>query len=116
MATLFLRLDAGYVFDYFSILDVKKEHGLNVSGHLNETFHLLAGQLGFERLGKILKSAEYKELFKANDEVFNAVDLARRNKIEANEVDKLNTKRFEAKKNLQLKFFGDDELFEVKNI
>lgn len=110
--------DAAGWFDELSILNVK----LNLSsGEPHETAlknHAVLGveieeALGISLFHRIISSDEYKELYEANKTVFEAVELAKADKILASEVDRLNYQRYVVKQNLQKKFFND-KLTEVK--
>ena len=64
---------------------------------------------------EILSSYEFKNLFNANYEIFDAVEKCRYGQISAKEVDDLNMKRYHCKVALQNKFFPSIEITEVKS-
>ncbi len=57
---------------------------------------------------KIFKSPEYQELYKVNLELFEIIDKVKLGGIDALIPFNLNNQRFEAKNNLQKKFFGKE--------
>jgi hypothetical protein len=63
-------------------------------------------QVGAQKMNEILDSPEYKNLVDKNEEVFEAVDLAKIDAVPASLVDKLNYQRYLAKQAIQKKFFG----------
>jgi hypothetical protein len=101
-----ILVDEGYAFDFLSIAEIKKEKGAN------EMFYIarigIIKQLGTEKFNEIISSKEYKELKTANEKTFNAVNLAKENKIDAKSVDDLNMQRYFCKTALQKKFFSED--------
>lgn len=113
------ELDAASWFDIFSILEIKVyslETGEKrdiVLKNVEELWNCLEKQLGPKRLKEIYQSDEYNNLFKVNQDTFNAVELAEMDKISAKKVANLNNLRYFYKKAIQTKFF-DGELSEVK--
>ena len=102
-----LNVDEGYAFDYLSILEVKFENINNpeTSECFESCKSFLRSQVGADLFDSIYKSKEYIECKKANQMTFHAVDKARYGNISAKEVDDCNMKRYNAKINLQKKFF-----------
>lgn len=113
------ELDAAAWFDIFSIAEIKSiklENGEKrdiVLKSIESQWNNLEKQLGPQKLKEIYQSKEYSNLFKSNEETFEAVDLAERNEIAAVTVANLNTKRYICKKAIQSKFF-DSEMEEIK--
>lgn len=112
-----LLVDFGYAFDYLSIQKIKMlknpttqniENFLLCSNHLKQQ---ITDQLLWE---KIIYSAEFQNLMKANNNTYEAVEKARYGKISAKTVDEHNMQRFYAKKAIQTKFFFDTEQTETK--
>ena len=61
----------------------------------------------------MIYSEEYKNMIKANELTFDAVDKAKNNEVTAQHVDYCNYQRHAAKQNFQKKFFTSD-LSELK--
>lgn len=105
-----LNVDEGYAFDYLSILEVKFENIKNPQN--SESFKycksFLKSQIDSNLFDLIYNSKEYLECKKANQLTFNAVEKARYGNIPAKEVDDCNMKRYNAKINLQKKFFKNE--------
>jgi hypothetical protein len=102
---LTLLVDEGYAFDYLSILDVKKNIKPEIENSWFVCFLFLEQQLGKNKMQEIVNSSEYKDLIKANQTTFEAVNKAKKNLISAKEVDDLNLFRYKNKIALQNKFF-----------
>ena len=102
-----LNVDEGYAFDYLSILEVKFEN-IN-SPETFESFEscktFLKSQISSGLFDLIYESKEYHECKVANQLTFDAVEKARYGNISAKEVDDCNMKRYNAKINLQKRFF-----------
>lgn len=109
-----LKVDEGYALDYLSILEVKKDKIKSVKSfnNYNDCLNFLVTQN--PKVIKIIRSKEYKKLVKINEKVFEAVDLAKENKISAKEVDLLNTERYFSKIRLQKKYFSKNVMEEKK--
>ena len=105
-------------FDCLAILEVKCEKFPNNEVTKNswwDCFDNIKEQLGDKVFYEVYASKEYKSLKDANILTFDAVEKARHDgDVTAKEVDDCNIKRYEAKKALQKKFFGE-ELKEFKN-
>jgi hypothetical protein len=108
-----ITVDEAYAFDYFSILELKKENGSNIDDVILTIKKDIISQVGLELYESIIKSKEYKDLYLANKLTFDAVDKAKTDDVLASYVDKCNYLRMENKKNLQNKFFSG-KLSEVK--
>jgi hypothetical protein len=109
-----ISLDEGYAYDLLAICEVKISKKIkNAEVNYNSIFNELKDQIQNKHI-EILKSEEYNELLKANQQTFDAVEEARYGSISAKEVDLLNMKRYECKKNLQLKFFPNSKVIEQK--
>jgi hypothetical protein len=100
-----LIVDESYAFDYLSILQIKSEISNNT-----EKFDLIYQDLKskLDIFDIIIKSKEYKDVYNANKKIFEAVDLAKENKVDAKYVDVCNYERYIVKVKLQNKFFGND--------
>ena len=111
-----LPVDAGYFFDYISILSVKydKFGNKSVLDDLANCSDSMRNAIGGKKFDEITKSKEYIELYDANSLVFDYVDLAKTNKVTAKEVDEMNYQRFLKKKALQEKFFPNTTFGEKK--
>ena len=105
-----LIVDESYAFDYLSILQIKSEKNKDF-----DKFELISNDLKtkIEKYDIIMKSNEYQDLYIINLKTFNAVDLAKDNKVDAKYVDDCNYNRYLCKVKLQEKFF-DDDLIEKK--
>ena len=108
-----LLVDEAYAFDYLSILEVKKEKS-KISNDTWNTCHMyLKNQFDSQKWLSIINSEEYKDMIKANQLTFIAVDKAKNNEVTAQHVDYCNYQRHVAKQNFQKKFFTSD-LSELK--
>jgi uncharacterized protein with PIN domain len=108
-----LLVDEAYAFDYLSILEVKKEKS-KISNDTWNTCHMyLKNQFDSQKWLSIINSEEYKDMIKANQLTFIAVDKAKNNEVTAQYVDYCNYQRHVAKQNFQKKFFTCD-LSELK--
>jgi hypothetical protein len=102
-------VDEGYAYDYLAILAVKG----NKPYH-DTTYEHIESQIGRELHKKITESREFHDLYDANVQTFNAVELARYWEISAKEVDSCNMTRYNCKVALQNKFFPDKKVVETK--
>ena len=113
---ILLPLDEAYCFDVLTVFDVKMSKNRRLSINFKKYSEYIVDQIGEKLFHKIIDSDEYKDLYNVNMELFNMFDFV---KTEAGKettavfVDKINYKRFEAKKKLQEKFFSSP-LTEVK--
>ena len=114
--TYTIAVDIGYVFDMISIYDVKRARAPSDQSRLNyynAVDHLLP-QIGEGLLFTVLRSFEYKHLYRVNDELFTLVDLAKTDLVKASEVDAGVYRRFLAKRALQERFFPESAKIEQK--
>lgn len=102
-----ILVDEAYAFDYISILAIKNDRFKNQSLNLMNVCEAVKGQIGDKLFKDILESDEYKILKKANIETFEAVDKAKTNQVTAKYVDECNLGRYNAKVELQKKFFNN---------
>ena len=108
-----LLVDEAYAFDYLSILDVKrKKKSENYDTWVN-CYKYLKAQFDDDKWLSMIYSEEYKNMIKANELTFDAVDKAKNNEVTAQHVDYCNYQRHAAKQNFQKKFFTSD-LSELK--
>lgn len=110
---ILLQVDEAYAFDYLSILHLKKMKSINSNDAWEKCYDYLKNQFDIQNWSLIINSQEYKNLIKANDLTFDAVDKAKNNKVTAKYVDFCNYQRYIAKQNFQKKFF-DNALKEQK--
>jgi hypothetical protein len=108
-----LLVDEAYAFDYLSILDVKKQKSSLSNDAWLKCYVHLQNQFDSEKWSSMIHSDEYKNMIKANELTFDAVDKAKNNEVTAQHVDYCNYQRHTAKQNFQNKFFNSD-LSEVK--
>ena len=108
-----LLVDEAYAFDYLSILEVKKEKSKTSNDTWNTCYMYLKNQFDSQKWLSIINSEEYKDMIKANQLTFIAVDKAKNNEVTAQYVDYCNYQRHAAKQNFQKKFFTSD-LSELK--
>lgn len=103
-----LEVDEAYAFDYLSILQLKHEHSGNAG--FVRCYETLVKQLGVELMHKIVSSPEYGRVLDANRKVFWIIEEMRETSftIDARLVDRMNTERFNAKKQLQKVFFNNE--------
>ena len=108
-----LIVDEAYAFDYLSILDVKKQKSSSGTDAWLKCYIHLQKQFDIVTWSSMINSEEYKNMIKANELTFDAVDKAKTNEVTAQHVDYCNYQRHTAKQNFQNKFFNSD-LSEVK--
>ncbi len=104
-----------YAFDYLSILEVKRNKNkteLNINNYQN-CYDFIKKQLDTNMFNDIMISKEYNDLYSANLNTFNAVDLVKNDSILGSTVDSYNYARYLAKVALQERFFPEP-LSEVK--
>lgn len=109
-----ILVDPGYAFDYFAILLIKQKHHPALEKYIDHLQRSICSQIGHELWQTIISSEEFDHLLKANQTVFDSVELAKTNNITAKEVDQKNTSRFLAKIELQKKFFHNNHTQEWK--
>lgn len=110
-----LYVDDSYAFEYYCILLVKKHFNPSdaISQQIETCRSGLVAQLGKDNFERIVKSAEFAEMFIVNCDTFRVVDLAKQDKLKASEVDAMTYKRKLAKDALQKAHFADKNL-EIK--
>lgn len=108
-----ILVDEAYAFDYLSILEVKKSKSSNASDAWLKCYVYLQNQFDLEKWSLMIDSQEYRDMIKANELTFDAVDKAKTNDVTAQHVDYCNFQRHLAKQNFQKKFFTSD-LSELK--
>ena len=113
---MFDLLDPGYWFDILSIYEVKKFRFPTTQNNKNweNLCRNLRKEISEDYFWDIWESEFYRSLVKANERVFDLVDLAKKDEIKASEVDFWNHKRYLAKVALQNHFFPNLEVTEVK--
>lgn len=102
-----ITVDEAYAFDYYAILQIKKEYGSNVDENIEQIKSDLIDSVGLEKFNQIINSEIYSNLYESNKETFKAVDKAKTDEVLASYVDKCNYKRMILKKELQNKFFSN---------
>ena len=108
-----ILVDEAYAFDYLSILEVKKKKSDSSIEAWQKCYIHLQKQFDSEKWLSMIYSEEYKNMIKANELTFDAVDKAKNNEVTAQHVDYCNYQRHAAKQNFQKKFFTSD-LSELK--
>ena len=108
-----IEVDEAYAFDYLSILQIKKQKSSLSNDAWHKCYMHLQNQFDPEKWLLMINSDEYKNIIKANELTFNAVDKAKNNEVTAQHVDYCNYQRHSAKQNFQKKFFMSD-LSELK--
>lgn len=103
-----LSVDEAYAFDYLSILEIKKNKKSDSYDSWIQCYQYLQNQFDKETWISIIYSKEYKEMLKANELTFDAVDKAKNNQVTAQYVDFCNYQRHVAKQNFQKKFFNSN--------
>lgn len=115
-------IDKIEALDRLSILEIKfhaaqlsktQENKHEISERIRELESRIVKAVGYKLFQKIKLSKEYNDLFESNLKIFDGVNLARQKQISGFELNKLNEVRSEKKRNLDMKFFGD-ELKEIK--
>lgn len=110
---IFIEVDEAYAFDYLSILQVKKQKSSSAIETWSRCYLNIQTQFDSEKWFLMINSEEYKNMIKANELTFDAVDKAKNNGVTAQHVDYCNYQRHSAKQNFQKKFFTSD-LSELK--
>lgn len=100
-------VDEAHAFDFLSILEIKKNHSDQAMQNWHNCFNYIKAQLTSDLFTLIINSQEYRDMVAANQRTFNAVELARINKITAKQLDETNHIRYQMKINLQNKFFSN---------
>lgn len=108
-----LLVDEAYAFDYLSILEIKKQKHSLSNDTWNKCYIHLQKQFDSEKWLSMIYSEEYKNMIKANELTFDAVDKAKNNEVTAQYVDYCNYQRQLAKQYFQKKFFAST-LSEIK--
>lgn len=108
-----LLVDEAYAFDYLSILDIKRKKKSDHYDSWINCFKYLKEQFDEEKWLSMIYSEEYKNMIKANELTFDAVDKAKNNEVTAQYVDHCNYQRHAAKQNFQKRFFNSN-LSELK--
>ena len=108
-----IEVDEAYAFDYLSILQIKKRKSSLSNDAWHKCYMHLQNQFDPEKWLLMINSDEYKNMIKANELTFDAVDKAKNNGVTAQHVDYCNYQRHSAKQNFQKKFFTSD-LSELK--
>lgn len=113
---IYLKVSEAYAFDFLAILQIKSEiDQANNSENYNNCLLEIKKQINNDRkLEDVLSSQEYKNLYLINKKTFQAVNLAKQDKVSARYVDDCNYERFLAKRKLQEKFFPEDNYKEKK--
>lgn len=112
---LLLPVDPAYALDYLAVLKVKLDNGLDCKSEIEMVKSFLEMQIGHDLFTKIANSKEFQLMHLANHRVFDAIEKAHQNRINAREVQRINLLRFEAKKKLQARFFPGQVLMEKKS-
>ena len=99
-----ISVDEAYEFDYYAIMELKFHKGAIPELLLKKIEYNITKQLGTELFQTILESSEYKKLYEANVNTFDAVDKAKTNQVTAQEVDRTNYERMLAKKHFKVSF------------
>jgi hypothetical protein len=108
-----ITVDEAYAFDYYTILELKKENGSQIDHIINTIKSDLIEYIGLEKFNLIIESEEYLKLYSSNKKTFEAVDKAKTDEVLASYVDKCNYLRMIHKRELQNKFFSNS-LSEIK--
>ena len=108
-----ITVDEAYAFDYYSILELKKENGSDIDQIIDLIKSDIINSIGEVKFNLIINSEEYLNLYLSNKNTFDAVDKAKTDQVLASHVDKCNYLRMINKKQLQNKFFLSD-LSEIK--
>ena len=113
-----LTLDTAEVYDRLSIVEVKTSYAKkfetkrDLSEQILYLMNALSNFLGYDFSRTIYLSQEYKDLYEINRQLFDYIDKSKKDGFPASEIDKLNHKRYLAKKEIQEKYFG--KLEEIK--
>lgn len=110
---ILLQTDEAYAFDYLSILEIKKQKSSSAIEAWSKCYINLQTQFDSEKWLSMIYSEEYKNMIKANELTFDAVDKAKNNEVTAQYVDHCNYQRHTAKQNFQKRFFNSN-LSELK--
>lgn len=103
-----ISIDEAAAFDILSILEVKtsKNHDKKFRNLYLKLLKEIKDQIGNLKTNEILKSKDYQDLLRANENVFELVDLAKKNRVSAKDMDLANYKRFVLKTAIQQKYFN----------
>jgi hypothetical protein len=104
-----ISVDEAYAFDILTILYIKKNNTMADTNNYEKMIDEIRNQVGDSKFYEILMSPEYKNLLTANKLVYDYVDKIRNGeKLDAKEVDDANMLRYKYKKDLQIKYFGNN--------
>lgn len=107
-----IEIDEAEAFDRLAIHQIKsqnfksptlKEYFKNEYDKLKVS---LNWQITSEIVNRVITSSFFQDLIEINEEIFEAVELAKENKVTAKKVDDLNVERYNIKKKLQETFFS----------
>jgi hypothetical protein len=102
-----LSVDEAYVFDYLSILQIKKNNTLIDLRNFDNCATSIMSQIGKQLFNKVVASEQYANLVKTNQLVYDQIEQIRGGtNLSAKEVDDANMLRFKYKKELQKIFFN----------
>lgn len=116
MSKFTIPVDAGYMFDFLCIYEVKlqKKGGDQAILNFTECVGHISDQIGRELLTEILNSEEYRRLVDVNSQLFDLVDEVKKNTCKGKELDDQVYLRYLAKVALQKKFFPEQSVKEQK--
>lgn len=110
-----ISVDESAAFDAISILEIKisKSEGAS-KDKVKTSYEKLLGEVvcsvGAERCAEIINSPYYTSLKKANEDVFDLVEMIEKSEdSDAKRAQQGNMKRYLAKKELQIFFFSDEQ-------
>lgn len=111
-----LLVDAGYAYDFLSILNVKinKSNTAIAKSNFDEQDSIISSQVGSDLHKKIMSSEYYKHLYLVNSKLFDLVELVKKDPCLGKQVDDMVYERFKAKQALQNKFFPSSSYSEQK--
>lgn len=104
-----VTVDEAAAFDMLSILEIKGYKSDPSLQQYEKALDDLINQLGYFKVLDVIRSNEYKELVKANRQVFDYVDvMSSGDCICGLVVHEANMQRYALKKQLQAKFFNKE--------
>lgn len=110
---ILLSVPEAFAFDYLSILEVKRRHGLDVIDELAKQWNELRERCSI--FAAVVRSEEYHRLSMANDNVWTLVGKAAFDEVSAKAVFEANLERFKAKTTLQNRFWPNVTIQEIKD-
>lgn len=111
----FPRVDLAEIMDRYAIVEIKYHKAIQKAElglEIKYLENLIIKSVGRNKFQEIILSPEYHNLYEANLETYDAINVAKKDKegkiLSAFQLDSINCKRTGAKRELSNKFLGED--------